>query len=113
MEEPQAQEESVGQLFGRLVEDGKGYARAEVAYYRALAADKFDEAKAGLLLAGAALLLLIAAAIALVVGLVFALATLVGPGWATLIVVVVTLAIAGLLGWLAARHFRRMRGAKP
>jgi ABC-type antimicrobial peptide transport system permease subunit len=110
--QPGTEEESVGELIGRLVEDGKGFARAEIGYYRALAADKLDQARSGLILAGLALLLAVAAAIALVVGLVFALATLVGPGWATLIVVAATLAIAGLLGWLALRHFRRMTGAE-
>lgn len=105
-----ADEESIGDLLSRLVEDGKQFARAELGYYRALAADKLDQARAGLILAGAAVLLLLAAAIALVVGLVLTLATLVGPGWATLIAVAVTLAVAGLLGWLAVRHFRGMAG---
>lgn len=110
MTEPATDEESIGQLLGRLVEDGKGFARAELGYYRALAVDKLDQAKAGLILAALALVLAVAAAIALVVGLVFALATIVGPGWATLIVVAVTLAIAALLGWLAWRHFQRIAG---
>jgi hypothetical protein len=111
VEEPGDQEESIGALFGRLVEDGKGFARAEIGYYRAVAVDKLAQAKAGLILGGAAVLLALAAAIALIVGLVMTLATLVGPGWATLIVVVATIAIAALLGWLACRHFRRMTGA--
>ena len=110
MDEPGTQDEGIGALLGRLVEDGKGYARAEIAYYRALAADKLAEARAGALLGGAALLLALAAAVALVVGLVLTLATLVGPGWATLIVVTLALALAGLLGWLAYRRFRRMFG---
>ena len=104
-------EESIGDLLGRLVEDGKAFVRAELGYYRALATDKYYQARAGLILAGAALLLLMAAAIALVVGLVLTLATLVGPGWATLIAVAVTLAVATLLAWLARRHFRRMAGS--
>ncbi|MGK6356998.1 phage holin family protein [Sphingomonas sp. DT-207] len=112
MGQPGIEEESVGELIGRLVEDGKGYAKAELGYYRALATDKLEQARTGLILSAAALLLAIAAAIALVVGLVLMFATLVGPGWATLIVVVATLAIAGLLGWLAVRHFRRMTRSK-
>ncbi|MBO9622792.1 MAG: phage holin family protein [Sphingomonas sp.] len=111
MEEPGAQEESIGELFGRLVEDGKGFARAELGYYRAVAADKLAQAKAGLILAGVALLLALAGAIALVVGLVLTLAALIGPGWATLVVVLATLLVAALLGWLAWRHFQRMTGS--
>ena len=53
-----------------------------------------------------ALLLVNAAAIGLIVGLVMTLMPLVGPGLATLIVVVVALAIAGLFGWLALKHFQ-------
>ena len=88
MGEPEA-EESIGELIGRLVEDGKGVARAEIDYYRALAATKVGEARAGLILS---------------------LAPLVGPGLATLIVIVVALALAGLLGWLAYRHLARLFG---
>jgi hypothetical protein len=53
-------------------------------------------------------LLVNAAAIALIVGLLLALMPHVGPLLATLIVVLVALAFAGLLGWLAARHATRV-----
>jgi hypothetical protein len=107
---PDHQDESLGALFGRLVEDGKGYARAEIAYYKTLARAKLGEARTGLLLGAVALVLLVAAAIALVVGSLLALATLVGPGYATLITVAVTLVVAGLLGWFAAKHLQRAFG---
>ncbi len=59
-----------------------------------------------------ALALALAAAIGLIVGAILTLATLVGPGWATLIVVGVSLVVAALLGWVAARGIRKAMGAR-
>ena len=79
--------ESVSQVFARVIEDGRAYARAE--------ADK-QKARAGIVAGGirnaaifglVALILVFAAIVTLLVGLVFALAVQVGPLWATLIVV--------------------------
>lgn len=79
--------ESVSQVFARVIEDGRAYARAE--------ADK-QKARAGIVAGGVrnaaifglvALILVFAAIVTLLVGLVFALAVQVGPFWATLIVV--------------------------
>lgn len=110
---PGPQEESVGALFGRLVDDGKSYARAEVGYYRILLTEKLREGGVGLGFGVAALLLACSAVTALLVGLILSLATLIGPGLATLAVVLVTLAIAGLLGWFAYKHVMRVFGGKP
>lgn len=105
-------EEGIGTLFGRLAEDGKEYARAEIAYYRALANDRIDPLKSGLIFAVGALVIAWSAVTALLVGLILTLATLLGPGLATLVVVLVALAAAGLLGWIAWGHFRRLGGAE-
>lgn len=112
MSEPEAAEEGVGELIGRLVEDGKGFARAEIEYYRTLAASKVGEARAGLILGITALVIAFCSVTALLVGLILSLTPLVGPGLATLIVIVVALALAGLLGWLAYRHIARLFGDK-
>ena len=58
------------------------------------------------------LVLVLSAVTALLVGLILTLATLVGPGFATLIVILATLVVAGLLGWLAYRHMLRVFGDK-
>jgi hypothetical protein len=110
--EPNTQEEGIGELLTRLAEDGKGFARAEIAYYRTLATSKLAEAQTGLILGVTALVIALSALTALLVGLILTLETLVGPGLATLIVILAALAVAGLLGWLAYRHFRRMFEAK-
>lgn len=107
------QEESIGTLIGRLVEDGKGYARAEIGYYRTLAASKLGEAKGGLILGATALVIALCTVTALLVGLILSLAPLVGPGWATLIVIVAALAVSALLGWLAYKRIQRLFGSKP
>lgn len=113
MDEPDTQEESIGVLIGRLVEDGKSYARAEIGYYRTLAASKFAEARLGLIFGATALVIALCSVTALLVGLILALAPLVGPGWATLIVILAALALAALLGWLAWQRIQRLFGSKP
>lgn len=99
----------IGQLFSQLVDDGKRYARAEVELYKAKAADKAEPVKWAAIFGGAALTLALSAVTALLVGLILALETLVGPLAATLIVVLATMAVAGLLGWMAYKRIAEAR----
>lgn len=92
---------SLGELFGQLVEEGKGFARAEVGLYKARAQVAAKRSGMAAALGGAALVLTIGAVGALLVGLILTLETLVGPLAATLIVVVAALAVAGVLGMMA------------
>lgn len=101
-------DESIGALIGRLVEDAKAFGRAELAYYRTIAGERLTAARTGLILVVTALLLAVAASIALILGLLLILAACLGPIWATVIVVLGTLAIAGLLGWLGYGKIRRV-----
>lgn len=112
MDAPQTEDAGIGALIGQLTEDAKDYARAEVDYFKAVAQAKVVELKGAAIAAVLALALALAAAIGLIVGAILTLATLVGPGWATLIVVGVSLVVAALLGWAAARGFRKAMGAK-
>ena len=93
------QDESIGDLFHRLIDDGRDYARAELKLVKELAQHRMGLAKSGFvaLLAGGALVL--GAAIGLIVGLVLGLATLVGPVLAG----IVAAAAFALAGWLAIR----------
>ncbi|RYY22951.1 MAG: hypothetical protein EOP62_21800 [Sphingomonadales bacterium] len=113
MSEPQPEERGLGDLLGQLVEDGKGYAHAEIGYYRTLLRAKLLDARAALWLGATAMALALAASVALVVGLVLTLSPLVGPGWATLIVVVGIGAIAGIMARLAWVQVKRILGEKP
>jgi lysozyme family protein len=99
----------IGQLFSQLVDDGKRYARAEVELYKAKAADKAEPVKWAAIYGGAAVTLALSAVTALLVGLILALETLIGPLGATLTVVLVTLAIAGVLGWMAYNKVKEAR----
>jgi len=111
--EPEQDEKGVGELLQQLVEDGRAYVQAEIGYYRTLARSKLRDARAMLWMGGVALALALAAAVALVVGLVLTLSPLVGPALATLIVVLFFLAVAGLMGWLAWTHVKRIFKEKP
>lgn len=109
----QSEDEGLGDLVGRLVEDGKGYAHAEIGYYKTLVRSKLRDARASLWMGAVALGLAQAAAVALVVGLVMTLAPHVGPGWATLIVVTGIGLLAGIMARLAWIHVKRIMGSKP
>lgn len=99
----------IGQLFSQLVDDGKRFARAEVELYKAKAQEKAEPIKWAAIFGGSAAVLALSALIAFLVGLILALEPQVGPLGATLIVVVVTLAIAGVLGYLA---YQRIAGVR-
>lgn len=112
MDAPRTEDAGIGELIGQLTEDAKDYARAEVDYFKAVAQAKVAEVKGAAIAAVLALALALAAAIGLIVGAILTLATLVGPGWATLIVVGISLVVAGLLGWSAARGIRKAMGTQ-
>lgn len=99
----------IGTLIGRLVEDGKSYARAEIGYVKALAGERVRAARTGAIFLVAGLVLLHGALIALFVGLVLSLATVVGPLWAMLIVVAAASAIGGVLAKIGLSHFQRAK----
>jgi hypothetical protein len=99
----------IGTLIGRLVEDGKGYARAEVDYVKALAGERMRAAKSGVIFLVAGLVLLHGALIAVFVGLVLSLATIIGPFWSMLIVVAVASVIGGVLAKIGVSHFQRAK----
>jgi Putative Actinobacterial Holin-X, holin superfamily III len=92
-------EESIGELVGRLVEEGRVYARSEVALYKEIARHRAGRARSGLVLLGAGALLLLSSVTALILGLVLGLAALIGP-------LLAGLAVAALLaggGYLLLR----------
>ena len=90
-------DEGVSALVHRTIEDAREFAHAEVALYKAKATERATAFKNAAIFFGAAAVLALSAITALLVGLILTLATLVGPGWATLIVVVGTFVIAAIL----------------
>jgi hypothetical protein len=93
----QPQDESIADLVGRLVDEGREVARAEVNLYKQIALRRSARAKSGLVAVVAAGLLGWFAAIALLIGGLLALATLVGPLAAGLILAVLLGGVAYLL----------------
>lgn len=93
-----APDEGVGTLVHRAIEDARELAQAEVALVKIKVGERASAWKSAAVFFAAAAVLALAAVIALLVGLIMTIATLVGPGWATLIVVGVTLVIAAVLG---------------
>ena len=87
-------EESIGDLFGRLVDDGRAYARAEVELYRQVALHRAGRARTGLIALAAGAVLLLSSLTALIFGLVLGLAALIGPLLAGL-AIAAALALAG------------------
>ena len=96
-------EKPVGELFSKLIDEGKAYAKAELGLAKASAEAKADSAKKPVIVGFTALLFLQSATTAFAITLALALATLVGPLAGGLIATVVTLGIAIALGLWAKK----------
>lgn len=99
-------EAPIGDLFGRLVEQGKGYVRAEVGLTKAIASAKADAIKLPAILLGAALLFVIAGVVVFCMTIALALATLIGPLAGGLVATLIAFAIAGGLAWFAVGRLK-------
>jgi hypothetical protein len=105
--------QSLPDLFVELVDDGRDWLNAEIAVYRAEARRRLIIAGIGLGLMTLAAALVAGTLVALLVGVVFALAPVVGPGWATTIVIAVALIIAGIAAQAGRLQLRKLtRGGK-
>jgi hypothetical protein len=72
-------ESSIGELFGRVAQDARSYASAEIGLYRTIAAHRLAKARNGAIALVAGALLLNAALITLLVLLAVALGGIIGP----------------------------------
>jgi hypothetical protein len=91
------QEESIADLVGRLIDDGRDVARAEVNLYKQIALRRSARAKSGFVQLVTAAILGWFAGLALTFGLVLALASLIGPLAAGLVLAVAMGAAAWFL----------------
>lgn len=96
-------EPPIGELVGRLIDQGKGYARAEVGLVKAIATAKVDGFKLPAILFAVALLFVIAGVVTLCITIALALATLIGPLAGGLIATGIAFAIAGGLAFVAIK----------
>ncbi len=110
--EPPPEAESIGSLFMRLIEDAERFVRAEMRLYRAQLFARLGEARLAILLGATAFLLAQSALIAMLVGLVMILRRPFGPVWATIIVVVGALLVAGVLLGVAITKIKNVTDIK-
>jgi hypothetical protein len=99
-------ERPIGELVHELIEEGKGYARAEVNLVKAIATAKGKALVLPAILLVVALLLAMSSITALVLGVVLALATLIGPLAAGVAGMLIFAAIAGGLAWWGIERAR-------
>ena len=104
---PPGAERPIGELVHELIEDGKGYARAEIGLLKAIAAAKGKALAVPAGLFGAAFIFALAAITALAVGVVLALARFIGPRAAGFVATLIFAAAAGGLGWYGYQRLRR------
>lgn len=107
---PRPGEEGVATLVSRLVDDSRTLVSAEVALYKAKASERVSAYTSAIIFFAIAGVLALAALIALLVGLILSLATLIGPLGATAVVVGVVLLIAGILAMVGKK---KMAPAAP
>lgn len=104
------EEAGISQLVSQLAGDAREMAQAEVALVKARAAVAVTRYKWATIYFAVAGVLALAGLVALLVGLILSLATLIGPGVATLAVVGVAFIIAGILAMIGSA---RLRGKVP
>jgi lysylphosphatidylglycerol synthetase-like protein (DUF2156 family) len=109
--EPVPADPSLAEDVSALLEDGRTYLEAELQFQKSRAAFVLDRGKAGAAYGVAAAGLVHLALVALVVGAVLSLETLVGPLAATGIVVAVLAVIAIILALAARKRFARTSSA--
>jgi hypothetical protein len=94
---PDADEPSLAALAGQAIEEGRALVQAEIALVKAKIGERVGAYRSAIVFFAIAGVLVLAALVALLVGLILSLATLIGPGWATAAVVVAVLTVAGVL----------------
>ena len=99
-------DESISDLVGRLVEDGRRYARAELDLVREIARHRAGKARSGFVALAIGLIALLSAVTALLLGLVLGLATLIGP---LLAGVAISAILAGIGYFLVMAGLNRLR----
>lgn len=99
---------SIADLLVRLVDETDDFVRAELGLFRAQGLRRLSRSRGAVAMGLTGIVIVQAAVIALLVGLIFALAPHVGALAATLIVLAVALAVAGAL---IATAWRRIRDA--
>ena len=110
MQTSRPEEPSIGDLFGRLADEGKAYVRAEAGVYKAIASRRVGNAKSGVIALVAAALLMNAALGMLLICLALGLAPIVGLVFAGLIVFAAIAVISFFLVRFGAARMKALGG---
>lgn len=113
IEAPVVGEEGIADLVTQLVEDARSLANAEVAVVKARVSERVAAYRNAIVFFAVAGVLALGALIAALVGAVMTLATLIGPGLATLAVVIAVLAIAGILALIGKSRLAPASEKRP
>ena len=103
-------EESVGDLIGRLIEDGLTYARAEIDLLKEIARHRAERARTGLILLVGGGVLLLSSLTALILGAVLGLAALTGPLLAGILIALLLAGGGYLLVRIGLKGLRALSG---
>jgi len=103
---PGGNERSFGELASQLIDDGKGYARAEFDLAKAIAADKTKTLRISAIFLVAAAVVAMGAFNVLCFGIFVGLAMLMNPVLAGIVAFVVIGAVAALLAWFGISKLR-------
>lgn len=95
------EQDGIGDLVHRLIDDAKAYANAEVGYYKAIGTEKVGALKVPIVLGLLAILFAHAAFLVLIATIFVGLASLMSDTLAGLLTLVICLVAAGGLGALA------------
>ncbi|WP_162789128.1 MULTISPECIES: phage holin family protein [Sphingomonas] len=107
---PSSGDDNIGELVHRLVDDGKAYAKAELAYVKTLGTEKASELKQPLVFGVLALFFAHAAFLALCALLWVGLAQVMNAALAGLVTLVVLGGLAGLFAALAKARIKGKAG---
>lgn len=108
----EAERQSVPELLAELVEDGQAWLDAELAVFHAEARRRLIIAGIGIGLMTLSATLLAGTLIALLVGAMFALGPVVGPGRAVVIIILVALTLAAAAAQAGRVQLRRLTRKK-
>jgi uncharacterized membrane protein YqjE len=96
---PGSADSSIGELAGKLVDDAKAYAKAEIGVAKAIAGEKADAVKTPLILIVASVFVAFAALNALALAVVLVLATVMAPVLAGILAFLLIGGVAGIMAW--------------
>ena len=103
---------SLRELIAQLIEAGKAYARAEIAYIKQIATARVTAAAMGIGFAIVALVLVQASLTILLAALGMLLARWIGTAGGLAIAALTGLVIAGLLAWIGLQRIKASGGGK-